>query len=67
VVSWWVVDAHAGGPLEAGLDDAVPRWLHEVWDFGRFVVDPPPPPQLAKQDQPDSGPGDTPRTPRSKP
>jgi RimJ/RimL family protein N-acetyltransferase len=40
VVSWWVVGAHAGGPLEAALDDAVPRWLTEVWGFERYVVDP---------------------------
>jgi hypothetical protein len=40
VVSWWVVDAQAGGPLEAALDDAVPRWLAEVWGFERYVVDP---------------------------
>jgi hypothetical protein len=27
VVSWWVVDAHAGGPLQQALDAEVPRWL----------------------------------------
>lgn len=43
VVSWWVVDAHAGGPLEHALDDVVPGWLRETWGFERFVVDPPKP------------------------
>ncbi len=43
VVSWWVIDAEADGELEAALDDAVPRWLTEVWGFEGFAVDPPPP------------------------
>jgi hypothetical protein len=42
VVSWWVVDGHAGGALEAALDEAVPRWLTEVWGFRRYTVAPPP-------------------------
>ncbi len=33
LASWWVVDDERGGPLEAALDDAVPRWLDEVWGF----------------------------------
>jgi len=33
VVSWWVVDAHAGGELERALDDLVPRWLAQTWGF----------------------------------
>jgi hypothetical protein len=33
VASWWVVDREAGGPLERALDEAVPRWLDEVWGF----------------------------------
>jgi hypothetical protein len=33
VVSWWVVDGEAGGPLQRALDEAVPRWLDEVWGF----------------------------------
>jgi hypothetical protein len=33
VSSWWVVDKHAGGPLEQALDEAVPRWLEDVWGF----------------------------------
>jgi hypothetical protein len=33
VASWWVVDDHAGGPLEQALDAAVPRWLEDVWGF----------------------------------
>jgi hypothetical protein len=31
VVSWWVVDDAVGTALEAALDEAVPRWLDEVW------------------------------------
>ena len=33
VASWWVVDAHHGGPLEQALDDFVPRWLRDTWGF----------------------------------
>ena len=33
VVSWWVVDDHAGGELERELDRFVPRWLAETWGF----------------------------------
>jgi hypothetical protein len=33
VVSWWVVDAEAGGPLEGALADAVPAWIDAVWPF----------------------------------
>lgn len=33
VTSWWVVDAHAGGELEAALDAFVPTWLAEAWGF----------------------------------
>jgi hypothetical protein len=33
VSSWWVVDSQAGGALERALDEAVPRWLTEVWGF----------------------------------
>lgn len=40
VSSWWVVDAHAGGPLEAALDDLVPRWLAETWGFRRVHLSP---------------------------
>ena len=32
-VSWWVVDALAGGPVEAALDAAVPAWLRSSWPF----------------------------------
>jgi hypothetical protein len=34
-VSWWVVDAEVGGPLEATLAEAVPSWLGEAWPFTR--------------------------------
>ena len=33
VVTWWVVDAEVDGPLDAALDDTIPRWLGEVWPF----------------------------------
>jgi hypothetical protein len=33
LVSWWVVDEEAGGPLERRLDQVVPRWLAETWGF----------------------------------
>jgi hypothetical protein len=33
VVSWWVVDDAAGTELERALDDFVPRWLSETWQF----------------------------------
>jgi hypothetical protein len=33
VASWWVVDAHHGGPLERALDDFVPGWLRDTWGF----------------------------------
>jgi hypothetical protein len=33
VASWWVVDQHAGGPLEHALDEFVPRWLAQTWHF----------------------------------
>lgn len=40
VVSWWVVDDAVGTPLEAALDEAVPRWLAEGWPLAgvRFGV-----------------------------
>lgn len=33
LVSWWVVDAEAGGALERALDEAMPRWLEAEWPF----------------------------------
>jgi len=33
IVSSWVVDTEAGGPLENALDTEVPRWLAERWLF----------------------------------
>jgi hypothetical protein len=32
-VSWWVVDEHVGGELERALDDFIPSWLAETWEF----------------------------------
>jgi hypothetical protein len=31
---WWVVDAHAGGPLEGAVDAEIPCWLQAAWGFG---------------------------------
>jgi hypothetical protein len=42
VVSWWVVDEHADGPLQLALDEALPDWFRDTWGFQRYVVDPPP-------------------------
>ena len=30
-ISWWVVDSLVGGPVEAALDELVPRWIAEDW------------------------------------
>ena len=32
-ISWWVVDAEVGGPLEAALSEFVPRWISRAWPF----------------------------------
>lgn len=32
-ISWWVVDALVGGPVEACLDRAVPDWVERDWPF----------------------------------
>jgi len=32
-VSWWVVDAEVGGPLERCLDEEIPRWIRRAWPF----------------------------------
>ena len=34
-ISWWVVDDHAGGALEQGLDAFVPQWITTAWPFQR--------------------------------
>ncbi|HYH34168.1 MAG TPA: GNAT family N-acetyltransferase [Nocardioides sp.] len=34
-VSWWVRDEYLGSPVEAALDDFVPRWMAERWPFER--------------------------------
>ena len=33
MVSWWVVDGQAGGELERVLDELIPTWLAETWEF----------------------------------
>ena len=33
MASWWVIDDAAGSALERALDDALPRWMSEVWGF----------------------------------
>jgi RimJ/RimL family protein N-acetyltransferase len=30
-ISWWVVDGLVGSPVEAALDELVPRWVAEEW------------------------------------
>jgi hypothetical protein len=40
VVSWWVIDACAGGELERALEELVPAWLRETWGFGSVHFDP---------------------------
>lgn len=30
-ISWWVVDPLAGGPVEASLDDTIPKWIAREW------------------------------------
>jgi RimJ/RimL family protein N-acetyltransferase len=34
-ISWWVVDALVGCPVEAALDELVPRWIATSWPFTR--------------------------------
>jgi hypothetical protein len=34
-ISWWVIDACVGTPVEAALDDLVPRWVAEQWPWER--------------------------------
>jgi RimJ/RimL family protein N-acetyltransferase len=34
-ISWWVADAFVGTPVEAALDELVPRWVVESWPFQR--------------------------------
>lgn len=34
-ISWWVVDWLVGSPLEAALDETVPRWISTAWPFTR--------------------------------
>jgi hypothetical protein len=33
VVSWWVIDQHAGSRFEQALNEFVPHWLAETWGF----------------------------------
>ena len=33
VASWWVIDEAAETELERALDDFVPRWLKDTWQF----------------------------------
>jgi hypothetical protein len=34
MVSWWLVNRAGGSELERALEDFVPRWLAETWEFG---------------------------------
>ncbi len=40
VVSWWLIDACAGGALERALKELVPGWLSETWGFDSVHFDP---------------------------
>ncbi len=40
VVSWWLVDACVGTPLEKEMSDFVPRWVTETWPFRRPLFSP---------------------------
>ncbi len=40
-ISWWVVDEHAGGDLEARLDEFVPGWITDEWPFQHPHLGPP--------------------------
>ena len=40
VISWWVIDELAGGPVERALDTFAPRWVTETWPFKRPVIGP---------------------------
>ncbi|MBP2337003.1 hypothetical protein JOF41_003181 [Saccharothrix coeruleofusca] len=33
LISWWVVDEHAGTDLERALDAFIPRWIARDWPF----------------------------------
>jgi RimJ/RimL family protein N-acetyltransferase len=34
-ISWWVVDHLVGGPVEAALDELIPRWILDRWPLER--------------------------------
>ena len=38
-ISWWVVDDLVGTPVEAAVDEHVPRWIRAAWPFAspRFI------------------------------
>ncbi|MEN3267194.1 MAG: hypothetical protein V7646_4088 [Pseudonocardia sp.] len=38
-ISWWVVDWLVGGPIEAALDELIPRWIKDDWPLSdpRYV------------------------------
>jgi RimJ/RimL family protein N-acetyltransferase len=38
-ISWWVVDGYVGTPVEAALDELVPRWIAQDWplEHPRYV------------------------------
>lgn len=40
LVSWWLVDHAMGTDLERALDDFVPRWLADTWEFGSVHYSP---------------------------
>lgn len=40
VVTWWVIDELASGPVERALDTFVPRWVIDAWPLKRPVLGP---------------------------
>ena len=40
VVSWWVVDDHAAGPLAEELEGFVPEWVTTAWPFSSVAFRP---------------------------
>ncbi len=40
VASWWLVEHAMGTPLARVLDDFVPRWLADTWEFGSVHYSP---------------------------
>lgn len=42
LVSWWLVDRYARGPVQRTLDAFVPAWLRDGWGLPGYVIEPRP-------------------------